>query len=299
MNRKAITFLEIVIAVTILAIAMIPLFGLMSRGAVETDRNASQAFAINKAAEILDTMLDTVPFAAIRQGNPGFIKVDDISSIDRYSNFTQDWARRVVPMMFPGSAAEGAGWPCRGIVTDSRGIHYLVHMKVEDVTSTIGAGQRPETMNIGSGFPSAQPNDFSQVSDMTFSFLNNPAALTDGTWIVDYASDINEAGKPLTEIELDAGSGVAQAPGNIYLDQVPAAQAGGNGFLDPVASRFTARMIAPKVPYSAPEDQSYVPMKRLIVQIQWNLNQRYYSQPETDEGQVQRIHLMTLKGNID
>lgn len=297
-NRRAITFLEIVVAVAILAVAMIPMFGLMSRGAVESDRNASQAFAINKATEVLNTLLDNVPFAAIRQGNPGYIRSDDISKLDRYSNYPDAWAQRMVGLMFPGTSREGAGWVCRGVVSDARGIHYLVHLKVEDVPS-VQQAQRPETQKIGSAFPDGAPLPFSQVNEVTFSFLRNPSILSDGDWLVDYATDINEPGKPLTEAELSPNA-VAEAPGNIYLDQSgDGSSTGADGFVDPTAARYTARMITSKVPYQAPDDQAHVPVKKLLVQIQWNLDQRYFATPETSEGQVQRIHLMTIKGGID
>ncbi|EKD81603.1 MAG: hypothetical protein ACD_39C01728G0002, partial [uncultured bacterium] len=106
-NRRAVTFIEIVIAVGILAVAMIPLFGLMSRQTVDTDRNASQAFAMNKASEILNTILDNVPFAALRQGNPGFIKVDDLSGRAKYQRYNEDWARKIMPVLFQGSEKQG------------------------------------------------------------------------------------------------------------------------------------------------------------------------------------------------
>jgi len=98
-NRRAVTFIEIVIAVGILAVAMIPLFGLISRQTVDTDRNASQAFAMNKASEILNTLLDNVPFAALRQGNPGFIRVDDLAGKSKFRRFNEDWARKMVPVL--------------------------------------------------------------------------------------------------------------------------------------------------------------------------------------------------------
>ena len=297
-NRRAITFLEIVIAVAILAVAMIPMFGLMSRGTVESDRNASQAFAINKATEVLNTLLDNVPFVAIRQGNPGYIKVDDISKLDRYSSYTDAWAQRMIGLMFPGTTREGAGWVCRGVVPDARGIHYLVHLKVEDVAS-VQRAQRPETQKIGSAFPDSAPVNFNQVDEVTFSFLRNPSMLSDGNWLVDYATDVSESGKPLTEAELSP-NGIAEAPGNIYLDQSgDGSPIGPDGFVDPTAARYTARMVTNKMPYQAPDDQAHVPMKKLLVQVQWNLDQRYFATPETSEGQVQRIHLMTIKGDID
>jgi hypothetical protein len=40
-------------------------------------------------------------------------------------------------------------------------------------------------------------------------------------------------------------------------------------------------------------------MKKLLVQVQWNLEQKYFKTPEESKGRVQRVHLMTIKGDID
>lgn len=292
-KNEAVTFLEIIVAVSIIAIAMIPLFGLMSRETVETDRNVSTAYATNKATEVLNTLLGNVPFAAIRQGNPGYIRVDDLSDVQRLARYDDNWAERIVPMLFPGSQKGGAGWPCRGIAVDSRGIHYLVHLRVEDVPAVVRT-QRPEEINIGTGFPQGQPVEFSESSEVTFSFLRNPSMLTDPNWVVDYAFDLSETGKPLVELDLD--SQISQAPGNIYRDQGPA---GTYRFTDPTAARYKARMVSRGVPYDAPEQFTHVPFKKLIVQVQWNLEPRYFSNPEHEGSRIQRVHLMTIKGDID
>ncbi len=299
LNRKAVTFLEIVIAVAILAIALIPLFGLMSRSTVETDRNASQAFAMSKASEVLNTLLDNVPFAAIRQGNPGFIKTDDLQTRARFKKFNDGWAKKLVPMLFQGSQKESGGWVCRGVISDSRGINYLVHLRVEDVISEIKL-PRSERIQIGTSFPGGAPSDFPETGELSFRFLRNPGLLSDGGWYQDYTDDKNEAGKPYSEFDLASGKGVAESPVNLYLDQgMESLGANSPRFIDPTAERYTAKMVSEKVPYDASDKFAWCSMKKLLVQVQWNLDQQYFKTPETTEGRVQRLHLMTIKADID
>lgn len=299
-KRKAITFLEIVIAVSIIVVAMIPIFGLMSKETVETDKNASEAFAANKASEILNAALDNIPFVTLRQGNPGFLRVDDINSKTfNSSKFSDTWAKGLIKMLFGHNNKESAGYPCRGIITDARGIHYLVHLRVEDVFSDVKL-PTPEKIRIGNAFPESKPADFNESKEFTFSFLKNPALISDGSWIVDYAENDEETGKPLTELDLGSGRGVAEPSQNIYLDQgMEGAPAAAPRFMNPTAARYTQKMITEKVPYPADEKFGWCTMKKLVVQVQWNLDQKYFKTPEETAGRMQKIHLMTIKGDID
>ncbi|MGM0598471.1 MAG: type IV pilus modification PilV family protein [Candidatus Rifleibacteriota bacterium] len=298
-RKKAITFLEIIVAVAILSIAMIPLFALMSKETVETDKNASEAFAINKASEVLNSVLDNIPFAALRQGNPGYIKVDDLKEGFDTGKYSDTWAKNLSKMLFGNEGKESAGYPCRGIIKDARGIYYLVHMRVEDVTSKIKP-PRPDKVRVGPAFPDDSPTSFSERNEMTFSFLKNPALISDGSWYVDYAENPKDPDKPLTELDLGSGRGVAEPSNNIYLDQgMEGYPPDAPRYLDPTAVRYTQKMISSKVPYDTSEQFAWCTMKKVLVQVQWNLDQKFFKTPGTDEGRVQRVHLMTLKGDID
>jgi hypothetical protein len=297
-GKRAVTFLEIVIAVSILVIALIPLFGMMSRQTVETDMNASEAFAINKASEILNTIIDNMPFATIRQGNPGYIKVSDLKGNKDYAKHDSRWAKKMVKILFPGSKKDSSGYKCQTVISDARGIHYLVHLRVEDVSSVTKA--KAQTQKIGERFPDGKPSEFREAKELTFSFLKNPGLIDDGNWIQDYAEK-DSSPKPSNELELESGNrGVSVSPTNIYLDE------GYQGlpvttpkFKNPTAVRYYQRGVTTPVPYEVSDDFKYCTMKKLLVQIQWNLEQKYFKTPEVDKGRVQRIHLMTLKGDLD
>ena len=130
MKKKALTFLEILIAATVMVVAMIPIFGMLSRQTVETDKNASQAFAINKATGVLNTLLDNVSFVAIREGNPGYLRVDELPKLEKYSDLDSDWVKKMSSILFNHTNHESNGYKCRGTVTDSKGIKYLIHLIV-------------------------------------------------------------------------------------------------------------------------------------------------------------------------
>ena len=294
MKKKAITFLEILIAATVMVVAMIPIFGMLSRQTVETDKNASQAFAINKATEILNTLIDNVSFVAIREGNPGYLRVDDLPQ-PKYSDLDSDWVKKMSSMLFNHTTSESNGYKCRGIVKDSKGISYLIHLRVEDIVSNIKYN-KPDRIKIGEKFPNQFPNEFSELAEVNFTFLKNPSTLSSSNWTQDFAETTDETGKPFTEIEIN-NKGVSESPLNFYIDE-------GNSnnkyiFKNPTAERYTAKMVMSKVPYNVDENMAWCPFKRLIIQIQWCLEPKYYSDPENPKGNIQRIHLMAIKGDID
>lgn len=299
MQKKAITFLEILIAATVMVVAMIPIFGMLSKQTVETDRNASEAFAINKATEVLNTLLDNISFVAIREGNPGYLRTDDLPKLEKYSDLDDDWLKKMSSILFNHTDKESNGYKCRGTVTDSKGITYLIHLRVEDVFSTI-KHNKAEQIKIGEGYPNSYPSEFPEQPEVNFAFLKNPSMITSSKWTQDFAESPNEPGKPFTEIDLNS-KGVSESNLNIYKDEglELLTNKTKHSFVNPTAERFTAKMVMSKVPYPIEESMAWCPFKRLIVQVQWNLEPKFYSDPENPKGNTQRIHLIAIKGDID
>jgi len=314
-RHNAMTFLEILIALVIMSVAMLPIFGIIHKGAEDTDINASQAYALNKATEILNTVLDNVPFEALRQGIPaGYIKTEDISSNADYKKYDATWAQDMSGMLFPGCKKDGKGWRCQGIVTDPRGISYQVTLRVEDLVSKSAAvDTQPETLKIGGAYPSAPPADFGRKDELVFTFLKNPAKLADPKWIQKYNPFSATSQPPRFETELasDRKTGVAEPntgvddtnpqPLNIYRDEgYEDLPANSPRYIDPTATRYTQQMASEKVNYPTSDEASaYCTMKRLIVELQWNLDKTLYDKPAVESTSVQRVHLMTIKGDIN
>ena len=67
-NKKAVTLMEIMLAVVILAFTFIPVIGTLLASAKDTDVFNSYVFAQTTARNILDTLIDDVPFHSIRVG---------------------------------------------------------------------------------------------------------------------------------------------------------------------------------------------------------------------------------------
>ena len=59
-----------------------------------------------------------------------------------------------------------------------------------------------------------------------------------------------------------------------------------------------ARM-TPSVSYTNNDDFQYCGLKRLIIEVQWNIDKPNLKDPEKTGSGMRRIHLMTIKADID
>lgn len=286
--------LEIIISVLILAIAVLPLFSLMTKQTSSTDNIAAEAYAINKATEVLNTFLENVPFAAIRHGNPGFIQSDDITKIAKFARYDENWAKKISMMLFNHSDKQGGGYPCVGKIKDARGTTYLVHLRVEDICSSEKPA-RPERIQVGTSFPDGSPAEFPAINELSFSYLRNPSILNDGSWMETYARRIDDPNQPTTELDLVVG--VSEAPNSLYNDMGGVSTT--FSYLNPTAERYFPKMVTQRVPYKADDSFAWCSMKRLVVQVQWNNDRKHLEEPEVETTGTNRIHLMTLKGDLD
>lgn len=305
-SSSGFTLIEIILAMAILAATMVPIFFFMSKGATDTDFNASRVFAIGRASEILNAMLDNVPFQALRGGIPGYIKVEDLATTDGYEKFDDAWATKFVNTVFPGSEKTAAGWPCQCTVSDPRGIHYKITLRVEDIASPdASAGEKPPLKKIGSDYPTKAPKDFPPIGtgELTFSFLKNPAKLLSQSWhqLVYLPNPIGMLPKVNEyRFESELPGKVAENHENFYLDEgYDKYQADAFRFADPTATRLTQRMAKNLVSYTADENFKYCGMKRLIIEVQWNTEKPNMKTPDKPGTGMRRIHLITLKADID
>ncbi len=152
--RNGITLLEIMAALLILAFAFIPIIGVIGSGSRDTDSFNSHAFAQTTARNILDTLLDDVPFDSIKSSG---IQVADLdganpeSNVGELSNLTSP-VYDCSPFLQLLGNTSGADNYARGAIVDERNVTYNIKLFVFPVSS----------------------NDKDNPNHLTFNFLPRP-----------------------------------------------------------------------------------------------------------------------------
>ncbi len=112
--KKGVTLMEIMTALLILAFAFLPIIGVIGTSTKDTDVANSVVFAQTTARNILDTLLDDVPFNSIV---PTGKDKQYIAKIKKYKGYEPE---SFLSMIGAGVGSEDA----KGEVFDERGIKY-------------------------------------------------------------------------------------------------------------------------------------------------------------------------------
>lgn len=153
-NKKAVTLMEIMIAVCILAFTFIPVIGTLTKSAKDTETFNSYVFAQTTARNILDTILDDVPFHSIKVGAGNVAYLDDSYVYDVNSHKKIEYKVDKIMKMFDSKSKESKGLAKGVVEDDKRGIKYNVTLYV---------------------FPIAASNDETNSgSEIKFTFLPRP-----------------------------------------------------------------------------------------------------------------------------
>lgn len=150
MSKKiGITFIEIMIAVLVLGLFLIPVFGFLTGSVQDTDKIYAEALAISRAKLIMDTMMFQIPWRVIREGPNGgacrfsvYKQGEPISQIpdarkDVNANLNS-FLGSVIPKMFGdgtvvSSAANNEEWKGDGTFTTSKGLVFRARAQVTDL----------------------------------------------------------------------------------------------------------------------------------------------------------------------
>ena len=154
-NKKAVTLIEITLAVVILAFTFIPVIGTLLSSAKDTDVFNSYVFAQTTARNILDTLIDDVPFHSIRVGanNEATFVNSTIYNPSTHSNITYDVTKFTEKLTN---------------VHDERGTNYNVHIYV---------------------FPiEASENETNSAKELKFTYLTRPKYDEQENWFI-YKND--------------------------------------------------------------------------------------------------------------
>lgn len=333
--KKGLTFLEIMIAMVIMATALLPIFSMINKGTEDTDLNHATAYAVGRASDILNTMLDSIPFEALRQGSPGLLSTEDLADDTTSTAYPKgkfpdyngrlgkpklpaDLGKTLALQLFgtggpaPSDIGNGKkGYPCGGYITDPRGIKYRIQLLVEDL-----GDYQPRSFKPEEKLKSVGP--FTPLNEVTMSFLQNPKVLSDPTWVASYQTKTNNITKtegPRFELEAQTTNNIGKD--GIAVPPTVAKYSGWNNvydaddFKDPTQIRMVAHHVADRnryapeptttpTPSNIVEFEAYCVLKRLIVEVQWCMDKKYFGDPDTQDvkANIQRIHLMTLKGDV-
>jgi prepilin-type N-terminal cleavage/methylation domain-containing protein len=135
LRKRGVTLLEIMAALLILAFAFLPIIGMIGTGTKDTDVSETYIFAQTTARNILDTILQDVPFYALRVAST---EVSDIGESNDEPNVGQlfDIDPPVGPEYKVASFLRSIGNDpevdtfARGELTDDRGYKYKVKIFV-------------------------------------------------------------------------------------------------------------------------------------------------------------------------
>ncbi|HOY65758.1 MAG TPA: prepilin-type N-terminal cleavage/methylation domain-containing protein [Candidatus Ozemobacteraceae bacterium] len=149
-GKAGFTFVEIMIAVLILAALLAPVYQLMNSAVRETERFYVEAVAISQAKFAMDTLMFQIPWRAIRAGNPA--RFEDPKAVPAVRTLLES----ALPRMFgSGIDTPTAGvWRGDGLLTDAKGFIYRVRLACLDLDDVELAVDVP-----GKGLRSFLPND--------------------------------------------------------------------------------------------------------------------------------------------
>lgn len=256
---KGFTLLEVMVAMVILAIAILPIFGVMTQDLKETDVQVAQTFALDRARMVLSTILDGLPFSDLLPGNPAILQGGSIDS---------------AKILFPGCVTVAGGRACLGIASDSRGVHYQVYLRadpIEDTTSAITAGE------------------------LTFSVYKNPRVERQANWqtiAVNAATTQENTNNQPSILRKTTGLvspyrffGVAGITQDFWGPEEEAL----NG-----EKKFDQRLIT-----KPGGDGKFRLIVRLILEMSWNISREFYSDPTAGYGRPQKLRVVTYKAKLD
>jgi hypothetical protein len=130
--KQGVTLPEIVLAMLILAVAFIPLIGVIGTSSSDSDVANSVVFAQTAVRNILETLLDDVPFYAIIPAGTAVSDADGSNPEDNVAeivDLTDPAFDRRTFLTLLGNDASADGY-ARGTIVDERGLQYRTKLYV-------------------------------------------------------------------------------------------------------------------------------------------------------------------------
>ncbi len=150
-RRQGVTFIEIMIAVLILASLLLPVYQFMNSAVRETERFYAEAVAISQAKFIMDTLMFQIPWRAIRAGNPA--RFEDPKAVPAVQTILAALMPRLFGSEFEMDPPTAGIYKGDGLLTDKKGFLYRIRLKCVDLDDVEFAIDIP-----GKGISSFTPN---------------------------------------------------------------------------------------------------------------------------------------------
>lgn len=148
-NKKALTFIEVMLAALLLAVILLPMFNFLTNSVKDTEKIYAEVLGISRAKMIMDTLLFQVPWRAIREGNP--CRFEDPQKDDSVNSFLQ----KVIPDILGEGAvlsAKDNTFIGEGVYTSDKGFLFRSRIKVVDLDSdSLGTQALSFTIKTKSG----------------------------------------------------------------------------------------------------------------------------------------------------
>ena len=132
--------MEIMTALLILAFAFLPIIGVIGTSTKDTDVANSTVFAQTTARNILDTLLDDVPFNCIIQDNDN----GNVARIMPYGKYTVEEVKSFLAMLENDQVSQETGGLAQGTIEDERKIKYKITIYVWPIK----ASKKDETIDV-------------------------------------------------------------------------------------------------------------------------------------------------------
>ncbi len=161
-NRLAITFVEVMVAVLLLATILLPVFNFLTNSVKETERIYVEVMAISHAKQIMDTILFQIPWRALREGNPCTfadpLEDDPVKKDYPEVKGAVEFMRDIIPQIFrEGCELDGKHFKGDGLYKTDKGFWIRARVKVVDLDNNLSINILDKNSN---------PKEF-QISHLT------------------------------------------------------------------------------------------------------------------------------------
>lgn len=158
-KRKALTFIEVMIAALLLAVILLPMFNFLTNSVKDTERIYTEVIAISRAKLVMDALLFQIPWRAIREGNP--CRFEDPQKEENALSLMS----KVIPeMMGEGSvisSSEGK-YTGEGLYKSEKGFWFRTRVKVVDLDEESLGSQK---ISFTIGMPGGDYKEF-KISEL-------------------------------------------------------------------------------------------------------------------------------------